>query len=45
MRTTAPFNYSMSLSIADDVVHPRGGRMSWNFARKSDGTGKQKGPI
>jgi len=45
MTTSAPFNYSMSLSIADVVIYPRGRRMAWNVARKYNGTGKQKGPI
>jgi len=27
------------------LIHPRGRRMSWNVARKYNGTGKQKGPI
>ncbi len=45
MTTIAPFNFSMSLSSADVVIHPRRRRMSWNVAGKYNGTGKQKGPI
>jgi len=44
MATTAPFKYSMRLSVADVVVSPRGFRISWR-AIKVNQHGKQEGPI
>jgi len=43
MTTTAPFNYSMRLSVPDAVVSLRDRRISWR-AIKANQHGKQEGP-